>query len=163
MRSPGPTKPRFSSTVRTARRWLGAVAVTAIVTGLTITLASAAEPAGDLSPPILSILWLWSGTQMSDGAAVTPDDRTRYTLALSPDGRVAVQADCNRGIGSYELDGKRIAIGPLGVTRAACPPGSLSDTFLAQLSVAAIYFVQDGDLYFDLPIDSGTMRFSAGS
>jgi heat shock protein HslJ len=46
---------------------------------------------------------------------------------------------------------------------AACPEGSLGDTFVSQLGGAAIYFFQEGDLYIDLMFDSGTMRFSPQS
>jgi heat shock protein HslJ len=98
---------------------------------------------------------------MSDGALIAPETPGRYTLELLSDGQAAVQADCNRGMGRYTLEGSQISIGPLAVTRAACPPGSLGDTFLAQLGAAVIYLTEGPYLYLDLPADSGTMRFVA--
>jgi len=47
------------------------------------------------------------------------------------------------------------------MTRAMCPPGSLSDQFVKNLNAAGVWFVHDGDLYIDLFADSGTMRFAA--
>jgi len=48
-------------------------------------------------------------------------------------------------------------------TLAACPEDSLGDQFVANLSNAAIYFFQDGDLFMDMAFDSGTLRFTAQS
>jgi para-nitrobenzyl esterase len=45
------------------------------------------------------------------------------------------------------------------LTRAACPPGSLSDRYVRELERATIYFLKDGALFLDLPADSGTLRF----
>ena len=45
-------------------------------------------------------------------------------------------------------------------TRAICPPESLEEEFLGNLAAAAIYFVRDGILYFDLKFDTGTMKLS---
>ena len=36
--------------------------------------------------------------------------------------------------GGFTVDGAGLSFGPLATTRAACPPGSLSDAFLQQLS-----------------------------
>jgi hypothetical protein len=44
----------------------------------------------------------------------------------------------------------------------ACPPGSLDSRYLKDLQRATIFFVEGGKLFFDLPADSGTMRFARG-
>lgn len=41
----------------------------------------------------------------------------------------------------------------------ACPPDSQDAQFMNQLSNAAIYFIDGGNLYIDLFADAGTMRF----
>jgi heat shock protein HslJ len=46
---------------------------------------------------------------------------------------------------------------------AACGPGSIADQYLAQLSAAAAYFFQNGDLFIDMQDAAGRMRFSAPS
>lgn len=111
------------------------------------------------SPSIIDTLWLWQGTTLNDGQTFSPDDPSRYTLLLQPDGRAAVRADCNSGGGPYTLDGNRIDIGPLVSTLIGCPPGSLGSTFLQQLDRVTAYSVQDGDLILELPSPGGAMRF----
>jgi heat shock protein HslJ len=84
----------------------------------------------------------------------------RYTLRFEGPGRVALRADCNQGRGTYSVHpDRRIIFGPLALTKMACPAGSLSDRFARDVGRAAIWFVRDGDLYLDLPADSGTLRF----
>ncbi len=88
-------------------------------------------------------------------------DLERYTLEFSADGgRVALRADCNRGAGGVTFpEPHRIAFGALALTRALCPEPSLGERFARELSPAAIWFEREGDLFFDLPYDSGTQRF----
>jgi len=38
-------------------------------------------------------------------------------------------------------------------------PHALPDRCAKELGQAASYFVKDGDLFLELPIDSGTLRF----
>lgn len=88
------------------------------------------------------------------------DAPERYTLLFDRSGRVSVRADCNRDSTVYSVTAdRRIMFQPIALTRMACPPGSLSDRFVREVGRAAIYFLKDGDLYFDLPVDSGTLRF----
>lgn len=54
---------------------------------------------------------------------------------------------------------RRLAFKPIALTRAMCPEGSLSDRFAKEVGRATSYFLKDGDLYLELPIDSGTLRF----
>lgn len=145
--------------VRAARRYACLLAATGAAGALPIA-APAAGAWSDEVPRIAGVLWTWQQTQMSDGTSLAPDDPTRYTLELLPDGRAAVRADCNRGAGPYTLEGQRITIGSLALTRAACLPGSLERTLVAQLGQAAIAFSRGPDLYLDLAADSGTMRFA---
>jgi para-nitrobenzyl esterase len=87
----------------------------------------------------------------------TPD---LYTIRFESGGRVAVRADCNRGTGTYTVSSdRRLTVNPFALTRAMCPPGSMSDRFAAQLSRATRYEVRGGDMYLTLAADSGTFRF----
>ena len=63
-------------------------------------------------------VWRWTGTVMSNDTRITPDAPERYTLEFQPGGMVAVRADCNRGSGSYLLNGGALTFGPLAMTRA---------------------------------------------
>jgi heat shock protein HslJ len=106
-------------------------------------------------------LWQWEAT-------VTPVEQIgtanpeRYTLELQPGGVALIRADCNRGRGRYEIGEGRIKLGPLATTRMTCAPGSLDSRYLKDLERATIFFVEGGKLFFDLPMDSGTMRFARG-
>jgi heat shock protein HslJ len=82
-----------------------------------------------------------------------------YTLEFLPDGQVNIQADCNQVLATYTGIESHIdfEFGPS--TLAACDEDSLGDEFIKNLDAAAIYFFQDGNLYFDLMMDSGTIHF----
>lgn len=123
--------------------------------------------AGTLSEPdthnidplsVIGKTWQWVGT-------VTPVERIavsapeQYTIHLTTDKRVHARFDCNHGGGSYRIAPGKLSLGPLSSTRMACPPDSLDSLFLRDLQRVASYFIQDGSLYFELPYDSGTMRF----
>ncbi len=105
--------------------------------------------------------WQWETT-------VTPVERIgsaapeRYTLELQPGGVALVRADCNRGRGSYEIGEGRIKLSVIGMSRMACPPGSLDTRYLEDLQRATTFFVEDGRLHLELRMDSGTMRFARG-
>ena len=108
---------------------------------------------------VIGATWEWVGfTDPVNGTQeiATPE---RYTLRLLPSGTARIQADCNRGAGKYTVDGSSIDLEVTTLTRAVCPPGSLSTDYVKYLNAAAVWFMQDGDLYFDLFADSGTMRF----
>jgi para-nitrobenzyl esterase len=123
--------------------------------------ATAAVGAADTSLPaeVVDITWQWvSFTTPVEQLNV--DEPGRYTVRFEAAGRVALQADCNRGMGSYSLSADRhITFQPIALTRMMCPPGSLSDRFAREIGRATSYFLKDGDLYLELPVDSGTLRF----
>ena len=111
------------------------------------------------APEVVGVTWQWQSTQ-TPVEKVTVDAPERYTLELGPGGEVYVQADCNRLRGTYTLTEAHITIALTATTRAACPPGSLDDRFIKELSAAVIYFTEGEELFLDLPYDSGTMRFA---
>ena len=106
-------------------------------------------------------VWHWLGTQLNDGTAYTPTEADLYTLTFTAEGIALVRADCNMGNGPYTVDGNQISIQILAMTRAFCPPPSLSDTFVQQLSQVTSYSIRGTELLLELPVDSGTMRFAA--
>jgi heat shock protein HslJ len=70
-----------------------------------------------------------------------------------------VLADCNRGQGSYSFEGRSFSVRIAGVTRDACPAGSLSGRYLSGLEAAVGQRVRGENLFLDLPADGGTMKF----
>ena len=107
---------------------------------------------------ILSRTWQWETT-------VTPVEKIevpapeRYTVFFETDGRVRVQFDCYRGGGDYKISEGKLSFGPLMSTRIACPPDTLDGPFMRDLQRAASFFIEKGNLYLELPYDSGTMKF----
>ncbi len=53
------------------------------------------------------------------GAGVV--DRSRVTIAFSPEGRVSGRGSCNQFTGGYALHGPELSFTPLAATRMACP------------------------------------------
>jgi heat shock protein HslJ len=109
---------------------------------------------------VAGVVWQWQAF-VTPKESIDVDDPASYTIQFQPDGNVAIRADCNRGFGAYEVtDGRNLSFGPFGVTRAMCPPESLSDRYLIELERVNSFFVKDGQLYMELPYDSGTLVFS---
>ena len=102
-------------------------------------------------------VWRWSQTATGSNS-IRPDAPERYTLEFQPGGMVSVRADCNRGSGTYLLNGSALTFGPLAMTRAACPPGSEDTEFLRELAAVKGQRFNGDDLVLTLS-DSGSMTF----
>jgi heat shock protein HslJ len=77
-------------------------------------------------------------------SSVDPD---RYVITFAEDGDFSAQADCNRVLGRWSLEGADLSIMPGPVTLAACPPDSRSDDFIAWLTqVSAAQIDSEGGL-----------------
>ena len=82
----------------------------------------------------------------SADTAIIPDDRTKYTITFGGDGRVSARIDCNRGSGIWRSAGSNhIMFGPLALTRAMCPPGSLHDQIVKHWTLVRL--IKDGHLF----------------
>lgn len=121
----------------------------------------------EAGPSLTGITWQWNSLTTPVGEIVTPPDPSLYTILFNEpegdQGTAEILADCNDVGATYIVEGDSIDITLGPSTLAACGEESLDQLFLSSLEEAAIYFFQDGDLYLDLFIDSGTMRFSDGS
>jgi len=106
--------------------------------------------------------WKWVRT-VTPIEIIESSDPARYTLRLDANGRAVIQFDCNRGGGDYQIEEGKLSFGPLMSTRMACPPDSQDTVFMGELSRISSFFVAGGDLFLEMPMDSGTMRFEAGS
>jgi para-nitrobenzyl esterase len=94
--------------------------------------------------------------QGGDDTARTPDDPAKYTVAFAADGTMSVRFDCNRGRGAWKSPQKgRLEFGPMALTRAMCPPGSLHDQLLKHWPYVRSYVLRDGRLYLSLMADGG--------
>ena len=113
------------------------------------------QPADSLVGPT----WRLVRFQGGDDRVMVPGDRTSYTLAFGADGRVSARIDCNRGAGGYKLSGSSIEFGPMAITRAMCPAGSMHDHVVKQLPHIRSYVIKDGRLFLSLMADGGTFEF----
>ena len=85
-----------------------------------------------------------------------------YTVVFNSDGTVSVVADCNTGSGTYRIDGDAgITISIGAITAAACPAGSLGDSFVENLNFAGLFALGNGALTIEIMADGGTMTFAA--
>jgi heat shock protein HslJ len=120
-----------------------------------IPRTSTVDPGAEIVGPT----WKWERFQGSDDQTLVVNESDKYTLQLVAGGRFNIRADCNRGSGSYTLDGSHLVLRVQMMTMAACPPDSLSDRYIRDLHEVATYVLQDGSLYLNLKMDSGNLVF----
>jgi heat shock protein HslJ len=114
-----------------------------------------------LQPALTGVLWQWQRNVANDGSVtLTPDHPEHYTVTFLPEDRLAIQADCNRAMGDWTVAGAGIDLRIGGVTRRACPPGSLMHPFLDALDSAVSHAIQGGNLALALPQGGGVMVFA---
>jgi para-nitrobenzyl esterase len=115
----------------------------------------------DTSQGLGGTSWQVVRFQGGDGKVVIPGDGTLYTLAFEKDGYVVMRIDCNRGRGTWKSDGKsQIEFGPMALTRAMCPQGSMHDQVVKQLPNIRSYVVRNGRLFLSLMADGGTYELA---
>jgi para-nitrobenzyl esterase len=95
-----------------------------------------------------------------DDTVLTPDDRSKYTIEFDAKGGVAARIDCNRGRGTWTSAGpSQVQFGPMAVTRALCPPGSLHDQIVKQWTNIRSYTMKGGHLFLALMADGGIYEY----
>jgi heat shock protein HslJ len=119
--------------------------------------SSAAQPPPH--EPLAGTAWQLVKFQGGDGAVKAPDDRSKYTIAFTADGRVSVRFDCNRGNGRYKGTPPEVLFGPLALTRATCPAGSMHDQLVKQWPSVRSYVIKDKHLFLSLAADGGIYEF----
>jgi len=89
-----------------------------------------------------------------------PEEPTRYSILFTKDGTVEIEADCNRGRGSWTstVPGN-MQLGPIAATQAHCSPESLHDTFIAQFPWVRSYVINDGHLFLATMADGSIIEF----
>ena len=112
-----------------------------------------------LPADLANVKWEWVSFT-SPLEKIVPEDPGHYTVTFGADGRMQVRADCNRGNASYVMEeGRRLVVSPMALTRVMCATGSLDVRYARELQRATSFFVRDGRLYLELPVDSGTLEF----
>jgi para-nitrobenzyl esterase len=122
--------------------------------------SSAPRPPQDSSPGLGGTAWQLVRFQGGDGATLTPDDRTKYTIEFGTAGSLNARLDCNRGRGTWTSSGPgQLLLEPLALTRAQCAPGSLHDHLAQHWPYIRSYVVRQGHLYLSLMADGGIYEF----
>jgi para-nitrobenzyl esterase len=117
-------------------------------------------PTRNASTDLGGTSWQLVRFQGSDDKTLIPDDRSKYTIAFNSDGSLTVRIDCNRGRGTWKSVGpSQLQFGPLALTRAMCPPGSLHDHIVKQWEYIRSYVIRNGHLYLSLIADGGIYEF----
>ncbi len=125
-----------------------------------------AAPDAETAPAeatLTGVVWEWVDFIDPVSEPLVIETPAQYTIEFMDDGSAAVKADCNNGAATYTAEEGSISITVGAMTLALCPEGSLSDQFVQYLNAAAVYSFDEGDLLLDLPVDSGTLRFSAAA
>jgi para-nitrobenzyl esterase len=118
--------------------------------------ASSGAPAAGLA----GTSWQLVKFEGSDDTTLTPDDRAKYTIEFGANGQVSARIDCNRGRGTWKSSGpNQLQFGPLALTRAKCPVGSLHDQIVKQWGNIRSYVLRDGHLFLALMADGGIYEF----
>lgn len=112
-----------------------------------VTLASFRAQSQELAGTAWDVISYNNGNQ----AVVSVIAGTELTATFDEEGTVAGSAGCNNYMGSYEVDGDQISIGPLASTRMMCPDEQVMEQemqFLAAMESAATYSVEGSRLQF---------------
>ena len=117
-------------------------------------------PEGGNAAPLAGVTWRWATFRDAKQDYAVPATAD-YTLVFNDDGTVNVVADCNSGNGTYTVNSDgTLTITVRATTDAACPSGSLGDSFVEYLNQAGPFEVgDDGVLTIKLMADGGTMTF----
>jgi heat shock protein HslJ len=122
-----------------------------------IASAHAQTPPPDAASDLGGTSWQLVKFQGGDGTTLTPDDKTKYTIAFASDGSVSVRIDCNRGRGTWKSAGpSQLQFGPLAMTGAMCPPAPLNDRIPKDWQYVRSYILKEGHLFLSLMADGGT-------
>jgi uncharacterized protein/heat shock protein HslJ len=109
--------------------------------------------------PLGGTAWKLVEFQSMNDTTLRPEAGATYTLAFDRDGRLRIQADCNRGQGPWRSpENVSLEMGPFATTLMHCP-SALSDRFLRDLGDVRSYVVERGHLYLSLKVDAGIYEF----
>lgn len=132
----------------------------ALLMVITFTANPVGQTPSNDAAPLAGTSWQLVRFRGGDDTIVTPDDGTKYTLAFGADGALTARIDCNRGRGTWKSPGpNQLELGPLALTRAMCPPGSMHDRIVKQWAFIRSYMTRNGRLFLSLAADGGIYEF----
>jgi para-nitrobenzyl esterase len=130
-----------------------------VIAGIFLLLGGAAGAAEGV-PKLAGTSWQLIRYEDNNIGEVRLKDPSKYTLTFEKGGRLIARIDCNRGSGTWKTDGRLgLKLGPLALTKAKCPPGSLHDQILGDWKHLQSYSVNKGNLLLLLKLDAGAYEF----
>jgi para-nitrobenzyl esterase len=104
--------------------------------------------------------WQLLAIRPKEGPTVAPDDSSKYTLDFGAGGKLSARIDCNRGSGHWTSSSPgRIEFGPMALTRAMCPPGSLHDRVAKDLGHVRAFAFEGSHLVLTLEPEGTRYEF----
>ena len=120
-----------------------------------------ATSSGDAAAMLQGTTWQLVKFQGGDDRTLTPDDPAKYTIEFAAGGSLVARIDCNRGRGTCKATPSgQLEFGPLALTRAKCPDGSLHDHIVKQWPYVRSFVIRDGHLFLSLMADGGTYELA---
>jgi heat shock protein HslJ len=86
-------------------------------------------------------------------------DPGAFAVEFAADGRVQLQADCNRCGGTYTAGSRNLKVRPMACTRAFCAATAPLDTTFTSLVGSAQTWTSPDDQHLELASASGVLRF----
>ena len=113
--------------------------------------------------PLLDTTWTLVEIQSMDDSigTATPRQGKVFSVRLTADGRATIQADCNRGGGSFKHEGNNLEFGPMATTKMYCGSDSLDSRFLKELGFVRTYVLNEGKLFMATMADGAILEFAA--
>jgi heat shock protein HslJ len=132
-----------------------------LLSGLFLAACSGASTPAPAGSDLLGKTWLWQKTEFNSGKDIPVLAPASYTLQFLANGKINIMADCNSG-GSYVVTNNvDLTIRVETLTRAMCPPESLSEEYVKELNDTGSYTIErNGELVLALKSGAG-MRFKA--
>lgn len=114
-------------------------------------------------PSLANTTWQLIRFQSSDDAigSQIPPNPDRYRLAFQPDGTLAMQLDCNRANGKWQVTapssrGGGLSLTSGAMTRAMCQAGALDSRIARDMAYVRSYTLEGDQLSLALEADAGT-------
>lgn len=127
--------------------------------GVTMTLTD--REVADRDRPLEGTHWILDGITSGDTASSVPEG---VTAALTiTDGQMQIQTGCNRGNATVEATATTLTIGPMALTRMACPPDATAvELAVTRVLTGKVGYAIEADV---LTLTSGTqgLTLRAGS
>lgn len=131
------------------------IAAIALLLGNLLCCVNAAEETFNLE----GTSWQLVQIQSMDDKVLVPNNPRNFTVRFRTENRLVVEADCNRAGATWLQDGSSLVFEGLVTTRAMCPPPSMFNRFIADLTYISSFVTRDGHLFLATMADGAILEF----